>query len=176
MSNWDGPQPAVGDLFARAVMLEDWAAVRSAWWRFKEGSHGKRLEGELPLIEALFVASLTPATIKMFAIFDRCAIAQKCYGFVIGQELHAYRVMNNGLEMVLSPYCFIRSVFTLPGTPYYAVKALDDALVSWAKDRKHFKVEGACRVDFPARLARMYGYRPQSVMMGKSLEVADELR
>lgn len=154
-------------MIAREVDIGDWTAVLRCWERFQDTKHGDKIEGGLALLKPLFLASLTGQQMKIFITITP---GEEVLAVVSVQEFLMPRV-ENSIQLMMRPYCFIRAVFSLPGAPRKAVRLLDDVVTMWAKSRGHFMVSGNCRLDFPERLARIYGYAPSCLMFSKMLEV-----
>lgn len=154
-------------MVARAVTLEDWNTIAAAWREFQGGRYGGVIEDGEGILRPTFIMSLPPhSPVKVFGLFDdgRCKAAgavQECFQPVPSED---------GWSLTSRPYTFIRSVFSLPGTPRAAMRQLDKVVIEWAKSRGHVAIQGNCRLNFPERLAAMYGYYPQATIFGKRLE------
>lgn len=150
---------------ARLVQLEDWEAASIAWTAFKAGPYGAVLSGDESHLRAMFTASLVPdSTIKIFGVFEG---RKTCLALGCVEQFVQTDVIDG--RLYARPYTYIRSVFSRQNTPRKALMDLLDVVVAWSKSRGHFAIRGNCRLEFPTRLARLYGFAPQSVVYEKEL-------
>lgn len=153
---------------ARPVELEDWPAIQKVWEEFSQSKQARgKVDGSLPSLKNLFLLSLTNPMVKVFALFD--VGSEICGSVAICQEVQQMTPSEDGLRMVLENNTFIRALFGLNGIPREEMKKLDEVMVSWGKSRAHKVISGNCRLNFPTRAAKFYGYEPMHLIMGKRI-------
>lgn len=159
-------------MIARVITLDDWIGVKEAWAKFKAGPYAEVIDGGDNLVQQMFLASLMPGSpILMLGVFDNDPIPD-CYALGSVQAFEEPVVSADGLRLEMEGYTYIRSVFSLmPASQSRYLFEMLQLVVDWAKARGHKSIRGNCRLEFPERLAKRYGFYPRHTTFYKRLEV-----
>lgn len=157
----------MSDFECRPVTLDDWGSLKELVARARNSKAGGIIHTDPKELELAVIHSIAPnIPFRVQVLLQGKSVVGYAIG-VLQQGVTLAGSMSGGGPV----HCFIHTVYTAPGTPKEATKALLDSLEDYAKRGGASLVYGTIRAGGPiAAWQRRWGYGPLYTGIGKVLD------